>query len=268
MNRAVLVSGAWIACIVTIAFLVHGAFRWMYDPIAPPLIAFSAYVFELGVGIALLIIALKRRRTAGVVLAGTAIYVLLFTLTQSPLYWYYGSFLAQPLMDFPYLAQYCFVAICLAAAYQLSPPNPEVRALAEERRTARIVQHQAAQLQVQHRAQQLIEQQHGMAPSREGAVSVAPGAQQTQPTTPAFATVALPQAPSNGLAVAAIIAVWFSSVAGLVLGAIALRQIRVTGQSGRGMALTAVIVGSIVTGLSIVLAIVYFVAILSAFSAF
>ncbi|GAA1327719.1 DUF4190 domain-containing protein [Leucobacter albus] len=265
MNRAVLVSGAWIACIVTVAFLVHGAFRWMYDPIAPPLIAFSAYVFEFGFGIALLIIALKRRRTAGVVFAGTAIYILLFALTQSPLYWYYGSFLAQPLMDFPYLAQYCFVAICLAAAYQLSPPNPEVRALAEERRTARIVQHQAAQLQVQQRAQQLVAQQHGVAPSLAGSASVALGA---QPTAPAFTPAALPQATSNGLAVAAIIAVWFSSVAGLVLGAIALRQIRVTGQSGRGMALTAVIVGSIVTGLSIVLAIVYFVAILSAFSAF
>lgn len=269
MNRAVLVTCAWVACIATIAFFVAGTFQslWMTFAFSTALIAILACAF--GIGIALLAVAVARRQTGGIVLAGTALYVIIFVLTRRPSDWFDGRLpVFYPQEHFVYLATYCFVIVCLAAAYQLSPPNPVRRQLAKDRRSARMVQHQAAQLQDQQRAQQLVEQQGGLTPSPGDAASVTPGAQPTQPPAPAFAPTALPPSPNNGLAVAAIIVVWFSSVAGLICGAIALRQIRLTGQSGRGMALTAVIVGSIATGLSIVLAAVYFVVILSAFSAY
>ena len=89
--------------------------------------------------------------------------------------------------------------------------------------------------------------------------------------SPAYATVGgpttaaafgAPAAPAtntlNGLALASIIVVWFSSVIGLVLGHVALSQIKRTGQEGRGLALTAVIVGWVFTGLVIITAVVAF----------
>ncbi|WP_394553363.1 DUF4190 domain-containing protein [Agromyces sp. MMS24-JH15] len=66
---------------------------------------------------------------------------------------------------------------------------------------------------------------------------------------------------TNGLALASIIVVWFSSIVGLILGHVALSQIRKTGEDGRGMAVTAVSVGWVFTALSviggIIVAIVY-----------
>lgn len=47
----------------------------------------------------------------------------------------------------------------------------------------------------------------------------------------------------NVLAIVAIITVWFTIILGLVFGHIALSQIKRTGERGRGLALTAVIVG-------------------------
>jgi uncharacterized protein YacL len=47
----------------------------------------------------------------------------------------------------------------------------------------------------------------------------------------------------NVLAILAIITVWFTVILGLVFGHIALSQIKKTGERGRGLALTAVIVG-------------------------
>ena len=47
----------------------------------------------------------------------------------------------------------------------------------------------------------------------------------------------------NVLAILAIITVWFTIILGLVFGHIALSQIKRTGERGRGLALTAVIVG-------------------------
>ncbi|SEI09956.1 MULTISPECIES: DUF4190 domain-containing protein [unclassified Leifsonia] len=64
----------------------------------------------------------------------------------------------------------------------------------------------------------------------------------------------------NGLALASVIVVWFSSVVGLILGHVALSQIRRTGESGRGMALTAVIVGWTATGLAVLAAVIVAVA--------
>lgn len=51
----------------------------------------------------------------------------------------------------------------------------------------------------------------------------------------------------NGMAIAALIVVFFASVVGLVLGYVALNQIKQTQESGRGLALAAVILGWIGT---------------------
>ena len=47
----------------------------------------------------------------------------------------------------------------------------------------------------------------------------------------------------NVWAIVAIITVWFTVILGLIFGHIALSQIKRTGERGRGLALTAVIVG-------------------------
>jgi peptidyl-prolyl cis-trans isomerase B (cyclophilin B) len=51
----------------------------------------------------------------------------------------------------------------------------------------------------------------------------------------------------NGMALAAFIVVFFASVVGLVLGYVALGQIKRTHESGRGLALAAVVLGWIGT---------------------
>jgi len=47
------------------------------------------------------------------------------------------------------------------------------------------------------------------------------------------------------------IAVWITAPVGAILGHIALKQIRQSGESGEGMAKTGIIVGWIITGLGI-----------------
>ncbi|WP_430645157.1 DUF4190 domain-containing protein [Agromyces sp. GXS1127] len=64
----------------------------------------------------------------------------------------------------------------------------------------------------------------------------------------------------NIWAIAAIITVWFTIILGLIFGHIALSQIAKTGERGRGLALTAVIVGwaGVVAGALIMLFILIF----------
>ncbi|MHA7985018.1 DUF4190 domain-containing protein [Rathayibacter sp. CAU 1779] len=77
----------------------------------------------------------------------------------------------------------------------------------------------------------------------------------TYPQTP----VAAPQQPAvapaktNTLAIVSIIVVWFVSLLGVILGHIALSQIKRTGEGGRGIALAAVIIGYVAIGLAILL---------------
>lgn len=52
----------------------------------------------------------------------------------------------------------------------------------------------------------------------------------------------------NSLALASIIVVWFSSIAGIIIAHVALAQIKRTGSEGRGMALAAMVIGWTVTG--------------------
>ncbi|WP_247048788.1 DUF4190 domain-containing protein [Arthrobacter rhizosphaerae] len=62
------------------------------------------------------------------------------------------------------------------------------------------------------------------------------------------------QAKTNTLAIAALISVFFISLLGIILGHIALNQIKTTGEGGRGLALAAVIIGyvSVVIGIIVV----------------
>lgn len=75
-----------------------------------------------------------------------------------------------------------------------------------------------------------------------------------------------PQNRTNGMAlaslicsVAGLVTCALSSVVGVILGVVALGQIKKTGEEGRGMALAGVIVGGVVTALMIVGVILYFV---------
>ncbi|MCQ9367663.1 DUF4190 domain-containing protein [Brevibacterium sp. 91QC2O2] len=92
------------------------------------------------------------------------------------------------------------------------------------------------------------------AASYRDSVTAAPGgtiATGIVPTSPLDATVpgaapyptGYPTGRTNGLAPASVISVWFVGALGLILDYVALGQIRRTGEAGRGMALTAIIVG-------------------------
>ena len=83
-------------------------------------------------------------------------------------------------------------------------------------------------------------------------VERAPRAYATNPT------VTTP-GPTNGMAIASLIVVFFNSVVGLILGHVALSQIKRSGQAGRGLALAAVIIGWIATGLAVITVVVYLI---------
>jgi hypothetical protein len=83
----------------------------------------------------------------------------------------------------------------------------------------------------------------------------------TQPYAPPPATPAYQppqqQAGTNTLAIVALIASLFVSLAGVICGHIALSQIKKTGQSGRGLALAGTIIGYVIMGLSVLFVIGY-----------
>ncbi|WP_167467910.1 DUF4190 domain-containing protein [Arthrobacter oryzae] len=64
-------------------------------------------------------------------------------------------------------------------------------------------------------------------------------------------------AKTNGLAIAALVSSFFISLLGIILGHIALNQIKTTGESGRGLAIAALVIGYA----SIAVAIIAFVVI-------
>jgi hypothetical protein len=55
--------------------------------------------------------------------------------------------------------------------------------------------------------------------------------------------------PTNGLAIGALVAALVFAPVGIVLGVMARKQIRQTGEEGDGLALAGIIIGSIVTGI-------------------
>lgn len=91
-----------------------------------------------------------------------------------------------------------------------------------------------------------------------------------------YGYVAPPSATTNSMAIGALVSAllgWvicgIGSVVGVVVGIIALRQIKQTGQGGRGLALGGIIIGGIGTavGVGVVLFYLYFVVLLASASA-
>jgi hypothetical protein len=62
------------------------------------------------------------------------------------------------------------------------------------------------------------------------------------------------QAGTNGMAIASLVVSFFCSIIGIILGIIALNQIKQSGQGGRGLAIAGIVIGcvSIVIGIAIV----------------
>lgn len=67
----------------------------------------------------------------------------------------------------------------------------------------------------------------------------------------------------NVLAIVAFVATFFISILGIILGFIALAQIKRTGEQGRGLALAAIIIGFIALALGIIFTIIIVAAIAS-----
>jgi hypothetical protein len=66
---------------------------------------------------------------------------------------------------------------------------------------------------------------------------------------------------TNGLAIASLICAFFIPIVAIILGHIALNQIKQTGQEGRGLALAGTILGYVFTGIGLIIACIYVIAI-------
>ncbi len=63
-------------------------------------------------------------------------------------------------------------------------------------------------------------------------------------------------AKTNGLAIAALVSSFFISLLGIILGHIALNQIKTTGEGGRGLAIAALVIGYASIALAVILIVV------------
>ena len=61
---------------------------------------------------------------------------------------------------------------------------------------------------------------------------------------------------TNGLAIAALVSSFFVSILGIILGFVALNQIKSTGEQGRGLALAGIIIGFVAVGITILIIII------------
>ena len=76
----------------------------------------------------------------------------------------------------------------------------------------------------------------------------------TEPTpTPYTAPAAAPGRPTNVMAIVALIAAFVIPLAGIIVGFIALGQIKKTGENGRGLALAGVILGFVFSALYLII---------------
>lgn len=73
------------------------------------------------------------------------------------------------------------------------------------------------------------------------------------PAAPYTAPVAAPGAPTNVMAIIALIGAFVIPLAGIIVGFIALGQIKRTGEGGRGLALAGVILGFVFSALYIII---------------
>lgn len=65
---------------------------------------------------------------------------------------------------------------------------------------------------------------------------------------------------TNGLAIAAFVSSFFISPVGVILGHMSLKQIKTSGEGGRGLAITALIIGYLALGIAAILLISLFAA--------
>lgn len=63
-------------------------------------------------------------------------------------------------------------------------------------------------------------------------------------------------AKTNTLAIIALVASFFISIVGIVLGHVALNQIKTTGEGGRGLAIAALVIGYLSVAVGIIVAII------------
>ena len=61
------------------------------------------------------------------------------------------------------------------------------------------------------------------------------------------------QAKTNTLAIVALVSSFFISLLGVILGHIALNQIKTTGEGGRGLAIAALVIGYVSMALAVVI---------------
>jgi hypothetical protein len=66
---------------------------------------------------------------------------------------------------------------------------------------------------------------------------------------------------TNGLAIASLICAFFIPIVGVILGHIALNQIKQTGQEGRGLAIAGLAIGYSLIALGLIVACIYVIAI-------
>jgi hypothetical protein len=69
--------------------------------------------------------------------------------------------------------------------------------------------------------------------------------------------------PTNTLAILSLVMAFVFSPVGLVLGIVARRQIRQTGEQGDGLALAGIIIGGIATALAVLAFVFFFIALAS-----
>ena len=98
-----------------------------------------------------------------------------------------------------------------------------------------------------------------------------PGAPGWGAPPPGYAPMPYPGRPTNQLAIAALVCgcaqlfFWvFTGIPAVILGHIARRQIRETGENGDGMALTGLILGYVGIGLSVILAVIFILIVVAA----
>ena len=78
---------------------------------------------------------------------------------------------------------------------------------------------------------------------------------QFQPPYQGYAQAPAP-ARTNSLAIAALISSFFISLLGVILGHIALSQIKTTGEGGRGLAIAALVIGYVSMALAVVIIVI------------
>jgi len=61
---------------------------------------------------------------------------------------------------------------------------------------------------------------------------------------------------TNGMAIAALITSFFVSILGIILGFVALNQIKTSGEQGRGLALAGIIIGFVAVGITVLIIII------------